>query len=469
MAFGGLASGASAPRSGRVSEQVCIIAARSDLRRTTQRQVQLSERRTGGELIGKVVYGKGLELSNQRHVERTFKRLGLGSFEPRNRVTYSQRKLRTLFIREAENFTSELGATLYEEAFFEFVRLAWSEFPQSIPVPVATRLEDQKLLGDLRHVAIEFSESITSAEDNKVHRAFAEVLIPAFIRDQKLVFDYPRYSLMQELLGPLRKHSKAVRRTFSDWATLKRIKAAGPLCEAVIRWSKRWNLEADWCRDYAVAALCAWLSDEWLQLRLGGGERWALSFSRATVDRSLEDLWAAQSDAYFPTDDGRVELLSHMTEDFRFAWNNLEFQHGRWNVFTRYRSTWVQECDDEFEAYVIRYKESGGKMPTGALSKFRARRDEYVRGVARVANAAIAECGATPRRWASDHLNWAVMYQLQKLRFAEIGRAKGAAAKTIADGVNRTLEFIGLTRRPCSRTGRPSGIRENRSRLIARK
>ena len=96
-------------------------------------------------------------------------------------------------------------------------------------------------------------------------------------------------------------------------------------------------------------------------------------------------------------------------------------------------------------------------MPTGALKRFRAARDEYLREIERVAP--LAGLIKTPRRWAKEHLEWAARFQVQKWPLSKIAETYSKPRKTVADGINRTLDFIGLARRPNLRAGMPKGTR----------
>jgi len=53
-----------------------------------------------------------------------------------------------------------------------------------------------------------------------------------------------------------------VRDEFPSWAALQACSNTAELCNKLTEWSCRWDLEADWCRDHALAVLRYWLQDD---------------------------------------------------------------------------------------------------------------------------------------------------------------------------------------------------------------
>ncbi|HYX72943.1 MAG TPA: hypothetical protein VE732_09235, partial [Nitrososphaera sp.] len=112
------------------------------------------------------------------------------------------------------------------------------------------------------------------------------------------------------------------------------------------------------------------------------------------------------------------------------------------------------------------FAQSGGVVPTGTLQRFRTTRDKYLRKIEKAA----PQVGLikTPRRWANEHLVWAAHFQAQEWPLSKIKETYSKAQKTVADGINRTLDFIGLTRRPNLPSGMHKGTRLSAKRRIVR-
>lgn len=219
-------------------------------------------------------------------------RLGFGSFELSTDGSYSRTKIRTEFIRAVDRLEKGVANSLYEEAFFHFVRVVWSQFPQTIPPPVLGLLEDNKFLVEFDRVLTNFSASPYNAKSKSIHPAFIELLIPAYRQDPELLINNPRGVLTRELLRPIREFMNDKPSVFSDWFSLLRIRAARPLRESIVNWSRCWNLDADWCWDYAVAALWGWLEDRYLQYQVNYDEG-RLSLLQATCVVQQNNIWTA--------------------------------------------------------------------------------------------------------------------------------------------------------------------------------
>lgn len=382
-------------------------------------------------------------------------RLGFGSFELPTDGSYSRTKIRTEFIRAADRLERGVANSLYEEAFFIFVRVVWSQFPQTIPPPVSGLLEDSKFLVELDRVLTDFSASPYNDKSESIHPAFIELFIPVYKQNPELLFNNPRGVLIRELLRPIRELTDGVPRGFRDWFSLQRIRGAGPLRESIVNWSRRWNLDADWCRDYAVAALWGWLADRYLQYQMNYVEG-RLSLQQAASVVQQNNIWTAAAYPAFNTDSSLELELSPIFQEYHFTWKGLGFQHYRWNPLSMYRDDWVSECEESFKKYLARRSERGAAVPSGALRKFRADRNEYVRKVERAAER--AGLVRTPRRWAYEHLTWAVRFHVQKWPLSKIQEVHSKPRKTIADGIDGVMTFIGLNpKTEKNRRGRKPG------------
>jgi len=403
--------------------------------------------------------------SNQTAKARS-DRLGLGSFEPPKSDSYSRQNVRADFFRSLDMLEQGVVSTLYEKAFFQFILFAWGRFSEAVPPPVSTRLEDENFLLELERVVKDFSASPYNPETRSFHPAFIELLAPPFGRDREMVLNHQREVLMMELLHPFEKLEGDLGRAFRNSKALQRMNGAEPLYETLLKWSQDWNLDADWCRDYAVASLCVWLSDRW--------SRWdeTLLSLRQGVSEVLSDkLWYAYVDTSLPTDESITKsksLIDNISSapHFHFSWREIDFQTPRWNPIMSYRDDWVRNSEAEFITYLTRRKESGSSVPVGTLKRFRAARDEYLRQIER--KAPRVGLVKTPRRWANEHLIWTARFQVQKWPLSKIEKTYSKPRKTIADGISRTLNFIGLKRRPDLRHGMPKGTRLSANRRIVR-
>jgi hypothetical protein len=356
--------------------------------------------------------------------------------------------------------------TLYKEAFFQFILLAWSHFPEAIPTPVLSWVEDKSFLLELERVTKDFSASPYNPETKSFHPAFVELLATPFSKDQEMVINYMREVLMLELLRPFEELEFSLPRIFPNWKALQYTENTAPLRKTLTKWSKDWNCDEDWCRDYALAALCHWLSDRYSRWDESG-----LSLGPGVSAMLMHNLWFAYTDMPFSTGESFTKLnalIDKITGEpyFHFSWQNICFKTPRWNPIASYRDTWASEAEQEFIIYLAQVAHSGGVVPTGTLQRFRISRDKYLRKIEKAAT----KVGLikTPRRWANKHLIWAAHFQAQEWPLSKIEKTYSEPRKTVSDGINRTLSFIGLSRRPNLRSGMRKGTRLSAKRRIVR-
>jgi len=271
------------------------------------------------------------------------------------------------------------------------------------------RIEDKDFLAELERITLDFSAALYNNESESIEPAFIELITPVFNRERELVINNQRGVLIRELLRPLRESYDKMPRKFLTWGKLQESRDAEQLRAVIIEWGQYWNLNADWCRDYAVAALCDWLTD---RIVLGQWNGEGLSFRGATFAIHSEDIWTAPFDVGSPADKLDAKLLSNLTQGFSFTWKGLDFQTHRWNPLSSYRDKWERDCEEGFNAYLSQREKDRGPAPAGVMRRFRAARAAYIRKMEKVAE----EVGLirTPRRWADEHLTWAVEFQDRK-------------------------------------------------------
>jgi hypothetical protein len=394
-------------------------------------------------------------------------RLGIGSFEPVTDDSFSRQHVRAAFFLRAEELDRNITLTLYQKSFFEAVRLVWSQFPQTFPSSILELSKDEAFLPELERVIKNHSAGILNPVTDILHPAFALLIARPFINERDFFLNHPRGVLLRELLRPLDDFSEGISKIFRSWSELKKVENSEVLCKTISEWSKHWNLDAAWCRDYAVVALGDWLLDKYIRF-----DDYYLSLRRPVLETRQKHVWGSLTGTHFSTGEGVKELQAAMAvisniPRFHFAWRGIDFQTSRWNPIATYRDEWADECEKEFQHYLRDFEDSGNEVPVGTLTRFRARRDKYLRETEKILPPSLMR--KTPRRWAEEHITWAVRFQVQKWSLSKIEKTYSARRKTVADGVNRMLEFIGLPRRNDLPAGMPKGTRLQAKRRIVRK
>jgi len=148
----------------------------------------------------------------------------------------SRLQSRVIFLTSVLNLRSYVIGDLWETALFNFKSATLNHFFQALFGDLECGLEDY-----FKEKQEEFAKS------PHAHPDFLVDLI-----QQRLA---PRWTTLA---------SYPMRDTFRFWSCLKD-KQADSLCEKILQWSKRWNLDADWCRDHALAVLRGWLLNDTLK------------------------------------------------------------------------------------------------------------------------------------------------------------------------------------------------------------
>lgn len=177
-----------------------------------------------------------------------------------------------------------------------------------------------------------------------------------------------------------------------------------PLAESLRRWSRRWNLDADWCRAFAFFSLATWLMD----LEKRGQRDW----NYMGIDWSIP----------------------FEVEDFKFEW--------AWHPLRSHRAEIESVMREMFEKQLKEYLD-------------------------RIEQRLVEQTGAVRslKKTQPAHFAWLVSYQIKGESQLAISKRVHASRKTVADGIKLTAKLCDLKLRPPNPPGHPS---KRRRRLSAR-
>jgi hypothetical protein len=140
----------------------------------------------------------------------------------------------------------------------------------------------------------------------------------------------------------------AISREFRFYADIAECDKEQELASAIQAWSEKWNLNGDWCRDYAVAVLREWLSHQ--QLSLVG-----LYTTEQAIQRSG---WASATDELlFASITSRVSAETavygiHGPRPLEFKWRSYDFNRPGFNRLRESQKAYKQKSLAEFELYL---------------------------------------------------------------------------------------------------------------------
>ncbi|GEM_PF-6445107 len=363
------------------------------------------------------------------------RRYGLGEYELPSDDKYSMWAARADFLRTIDDIEPRVAISLFEKAFDLFVGLAWTKFPNAMPEP------------------------LRKWRDKESNFSFTEALFEAI--KPVLERTYPNFSQTQiriELLKGFEDYKvDEIREVFPNWRTLKKEPQAKELCKVIRDWSKDWNLNEDWCHDFALTTLCVWLQDKWKRFDKSD------LYLRSAVPEMLGDkLWDESIDSWILS--GKRGQIFHKiientvkTEMFEFNFKGIEFSRLHWNPLNRKKAEWKRETSGEFQAFLETKRIEGVTISIGTLTRFREHLKKYLIGIEKAADEAGLE--KTPCRWAKQHFVWAVYFQVLEYSMPKLEIKYLTSRATLSVGINTTLDLIKLKRRPDLPGGVPKGAR----------
>lgn len=366
------------------------------------------------------------------------KRYGFCEYELPSKNPFSRWEAREDFFNSIDRIEPKVALSLFAKAFHSFIALAWFKFPKAIPEPIRknrsgkTNLSDEELYLEIMKTSIESNPEIWLNYSNQM---------PLTV----LLSNFERF--------PVRKIVNA----FPSWAALKKNPLASELCSKIQEWSEEWNLNEDWCRDFAVTALCVWIQDKWA--------RWDnhhISFQGAIPIVARKHFLKRVNDYWF-TNNTLASKFKQMiidkvkAERFEFKFRHIEFKAIQWNPFGMTRRHWKEDAVRDFQYHLLQLKRNGIIVPQGILTKFRKQVDSYLSLIDEVPKQ--VGINKSPRRWARQHFDWAVQFQVKKYSTTDIVKLNKKSISTISEGINGVWDFIGLKRRPELPSGMPKGTR----------
>jgi hypothetical protein len=209
--------------------------------------------------------------------------------------------------------------------------------------------------------------------------------------------------------------------------------------DSLLNWSRDWRLDADWCREAAYESLAhCYCADSSASISLKEFHyRFDLP-TRLNLDMTL------------PPPEGLKEYWPHLIS----------------------RAFYLEQVDDHAEAEIhldplLRLGESSHKRAfvktiVAAAERYCVKVEKYLekQGYTRPKRGA--------KRNLTQHLEWAVMYQIKGLGWSQIARLSRVKASSVQKQVVELLNFTGLSPRSI-RKGRPHGSKSSLSTSIKRK
>jgi hypothetical protein len=311
--------------------------------------------------------------------------------------------------------------------------------------------------------------------------------------------------------------SLKLNQAFPNWHQVNAVKYAADFCDRLREWSANWNLNEDWCRDHAIAALRNELCGEDLKWSFLGHRKafaaiWAETVT-AVSENDLEDVlptfigiacnlvrtrsngalvkawdWAASElmiSALISRHSLSVEVHGGGgdPEPFEFKWPELEFVRPGFNVVRESKSRYKRRMGLEFRIYLKEqerskllsflndetrtFSEKDLAPNRGALQGFKRQLEQHVTETVEKTSTSQQYFVKTIKRpQLSKHLRWTVEYQIPPVStLSEIAEAHEIDMSSVSRSVTPSLKLLGLRKRPDAR-GRIPGSKNTYQKVL---
>lgn len=397
----------------------------------------------------------------------------------------------------------------------ESTRLARVEFLRLIPLVKPECLEELWRLAFVEFVCVVTeifqAKLIQTSTSDKGFKVFSSLLAQTY-------FKIRNDGLINKSIGDLlcrtfsRFHaidSYELEKTFPSFNALGTLACAQGLRNVISFWSRKWNLDAEWCRDHAVITFrellasdrfkwsflnnvksldfiwreAALLADPETQETVGGLEVLTRTIKALETEESesmnFAWYWAAQEITHAVLW-SRLELSVKVhgnggdPDQFEFKWLDIDFVRPGFNQLketqTQFRRRLEVEfrlCLNERERLTLSKILKGDTnsdftddLGFGLLQRFKERLDKHIEDVLSKSSPNTKNLVPTKRRpYLDRNLRWTIEYQLYPGKTLNELAGDGPNKTTVKRAIDDSLALLGLTKRLDAKQGRKRGSR----------
>lgn len=286
---------------------------------------------------------------------------------------------------------------------------------------------------------------------------------------------------------PLLITDKALVDLIPDWKTLQSNPDAKFLCSLLLQWAEKWNLNEEWCLNFALDVLRRFKTELVDNLSLN------IEFLEENSTFSLyeyeefQDEGSAWKLALFSLkyeNAGKTHNYSAQIpkpQEFKFIWTQ-EIKRKRvavfeikdnWSPLVLSKETFKKRVENQlwskFFSYFAKKLDSlAGKISevSGKLNEFQKRVNKYTSKVE-----SLYENVATPtvlKKGRDKHFRWLINYQIPPVKsYEQLSKENSVTRKAISDGIKSASKILGLTLRQTQKSGRPKGAKDSNKRRRA--
>jgi uncharacterized protein (DUF433 family) len=284
------------------------------------------------------------------------------SFHLANEPSELSLQARTRFLESVLQLRPQVVADLWDKAFPEFKLAVVRRFAKEIwdgTEDIVAYLDERqkKYLKDpdshYYHLLHRKLEEATGARPYQAFELLSErpelkEKIDAVIQHYLLAFQNGLLVKLIQSKLTTEFGEDPIRTGFRFYADIARRDEDRPLAAVIQTWSETWNLNADWCRDHAVAVLREWLSHGQLS-----------SVGLYTTEQAMQRTgWAlATHEFLYASITSRLSAETavygmHGPKPLKFKWRSYSFERPGFNRLRETQRAYKQKSSAEFELYL---------------------------------------------------------------------------------------------------------------------
>ena len=371
---------------------------------------------------------------------------------------------------EYDQRSAELKASTVEARIF-FLKLLYREKPDVIDdffslstsqLETATLLFGAGIFPEIESACHMRSLPFSTSEDETILLALVKYLHDNFKRHQ---------SLKQECIGelvslravPVISAEKLLETQLPLWSELGANQPEISLRKALVSWSERWNLNADWVLDLATCILRNFISEIWNPLIEKAGND---DFDFRIFSLVLNN-WILTKTGWH---DAITALnLESSEKQLRIAENqkiNREFTYCRdgldiklwwfptWDGKNEFREEAIEKCKLELSKLG-----RDDRVPESRLVKeYLFKLDHFIKSILKKADGSLS---ATPRKNSGElQFHWFTQFQIPPNKnYTQLAKEHSVVISTMIEGISSIGDLIGILPRQTVRSGRPKNSR----------
>ena len=272
---------------------------------------------------------------------------------------------------------------------------------------------------------------------------------------------------------------KALVDLIPDWRALQSNPDANSLCSLLIQWAEKWNLNEEWCLDFALEVLKRFKIDliDKLSLKVELLEDFSITLDDYEQFQNEGIAWQ-QALLNLRFGNARTKYIHPIqipkSPEFKFIWTQQTNRQrvsifevkDNWSPTIFTKETFKKRLEKQFWSEFLNYFAKKPDSLVGQISEvsrklneFQKRLDKYISKVEPLyKNVTIP---TIVKKGGDKHFRWLISYQIPPVKgYEELSKENSVTRKAISDAIKDASKIINLALRQAKKSGRPKGARD---------